>query len=271
MMLDGIRSAFSGQVSATSLSNGVIRLTAIAPNVPISVSGFPDLGLSNVSPSTDKLEFYEPSSGTVRADSLVDVGDFVSIGGATRSVVGFDRHYAVLNSPITHTDGPVTVTSSLVSAFEAFDVTMGGHLPIWLAARFAQDLTVVDRAVAPLYGSPTPANREGALNVLEDLQGRLRDLYEALHPQASDLPAGAATDERALVAGLVQTLTERKFDRAVDMLMRCQVREVFDLDWQSASYAGDFMRSMSDVAQNDMSFPNTTLNDETQSVGTVTR
>lgn len=265
IMAEALQMYFGGQVSVVLGQDGVITLTSLIPNQLLSITDTTGLGFASTSPNSDHVVFYGQLLGaptTFAARELVDVGDTIQQNGFTRTITAFDDTQAVLDFPIVQFDSAITVQSALYSTWSSIDGSLHAQLPSWLSTKFAKDLSSVDAAVAPLYGSAAPANRAGALDALQELSTALSAVLASV--STIDLPADAATVEKDVISGLLQTLTERKYDRAVDLLSRCQVREVFTLDWQTASYAGAFMKSMSDLAQNDVVFPNLVLDDNSK-------
>jgi hypothetical protein len=51
-----------------------------------------------------------------------------------------------------------------------------------------------------------------------------------------------------VVDGILTTLAERHYDRAADLLMKCDIQALMEMDPNSASYAGNFMKAASAVA-----------------------
>jgi hypothetical protein len=105
-----------------------------------------------------------------------------------------------------------------------------------------------------LSGNPTPVFINKALTLLGDLKTKLQTIQTSL--SAISLPANSATSERAVVNGIINTFIERKYDKALDMFLKCELAELLQIDLQTASYGGSLLKSMSDFAQSNIRFPN---------------
>ena len=116
----------------------------------------------------------------------------------------------------------------------------------------------MDRVVAVLIGSPSSPRRNEAIAILDDLKSQLLGLQSSVTSSAATLPQGSASREKATINGIISVFMERRYDRALDLLLRCALQEIFELDWQSASYGGNLMKAAADIAQNDIQFPDTT-------------
>jgi hypothetical protein len=77
-----------------------------------------------------------------------------------------------------------------------------------------------------------------------------------LHTVLANYPLTAdVTQERSVAEGIMTTLTERKFDRALAYLLQGRFVEVFTFDWQTASFSGELLAAASSVAQTDITWP----------------
>lgn len=174
---------------------------------------------------------------------LVDVGDVLSLG-ATVTEVG--PQFLTLSAALDRFDQRAVLESVLVLAWKSVQDKLSGFMSSWKV----RDLTRLDAVIAPLNGSPTKARREDAKDALAVLDARLGELEAAISgafPQTLD--ASVAT-------GVLDTVRERKLDRAEAFLLSGRVSEIFKFDWETASFSGSLMSSMSDVAKNDVIWPN---------------
>lgn len=121
--------------------------------------------------------------------------------------------------------------------------------------RFDEDLSEVDTAItaAILPGQRFVASRERANRVLMDLLSILTDTLlrsdEYRVPQRvgpdtllSILQSYSAAPSSAL-SSLINTFAERRYDRAVDLLVQGQLSSFFATDEESGSYGGALLKS----------------------------
>jgi hypothetical protein len=186
---------------------------------------------------------------------LVGKGDLVVAEGSIARVTQVLPREIVVAPPLP-TFQTAQVVSGLADAWAGLYGVLSKEVPRWAASRFAKDLSALDVLFAPLYEYATEASRGQARRALFDLRLQLGHLRDAL--LSYDLPAGAGAEEKATVSGLVATLVERKYDRALALLLKCRIVEVFTLDWQTASFAGELMQAMSELAKADLRFPDLT-------------
>ena len=188
---------------------------------------------------------------------LLDIGDTVTTPVGTSTVAAVSSDGLTLSSGLRVFSGDITVTSSLLLSWQAFDGAFQAFVGLWLTTAYALDLTSIDRLLAPLAGSVTRAQQNQALIGLADLRGTVANLVTALGN--GPLLPGAASKEKDFVEGVINTLVERKFDRALQLLLRCQIQELLASDWQTASFGGALQKSMADVARTDLKFSNQNL------------
>lgn len=263
---DALSLVFSSLVSTRLNSDGSLSLTSLdgSPSSVMTVSGLfaSVIGIDGVFKGSSASMFLKGSVLGVATDpispiSLLDVGDTVITPAGSSTVAGVTNEAVLLANTLPTFDGNITVVSSLLLAWQTFDPAVQAFLSEWLAADFSKDLTTIDRLIAPLAGSATPAQQNAALNGLAALRSKVSDLVTAL--SAGPLLATAASKEKSLVQGVIATLLERKYDRALQLLLRCQLQELFTSDWQTASFGGAVQKSMQDIARTDLKFPNQNL------------
>lgn len=266
-IVDGLNLLSGGLITATAQAGGVRIVSAHdSPGSTLSLAGTAAtaIGVAGTHTATSNtFRLFGNVRGTetdpVNPVPLIDVGDSAVTPTGSATVASLTATRIVLSQPVPTFSGPITVTSALHATWAEFDPSMQSAVSSWLSGPFASNLTKLDQALSPLFGSPTPAQRNFALDTLSDLESRLQVVLASL--LAGVLSAGAAQDERALVQGIVEALTERKYDRAVDYFLRCQVYDMLLMDWQTASFSGSLMKSMSDVARSDLKFPNRAKNE----------
>ena len=240
-----------------------VKLISNAPTASMTIGGTAaaPLGISGTFNGSSQTVVL---SGTVLGVAtpainpvpLVDVGDTVltPTGSSTVQAVKADR--LLLNSLVQSFEGPITVTSALTVMWNNLSSALSVFLKRWFKAPYSKDLSKLDAYIAPLTSYPTLAAVHSAIDALDSLRSYLEALLVILTDPATKLPIGAATEERSLVNGIATTFTERKYDRALDLFMKCRIQELFELDWQTASFSGQMLSSMSKVAQADVKFPN---------------
>lgn len=187
-------------------------------------------------------------SENVDLRDLMQVGDLVRLAANTRRVVEVEAGTALLDSAVSYS-GQVIGESALVVSHQAFHPELKAFLSLWGSTKFPRDLISLDVAVAPLLASQSPAQRVEALAVVDDLETALTMLLNLLMDPSTMLPTGAAAEERQVVEGILATLTERHYDRAVDLLLRGDLQSLLEMDQDSASYAGSFLKASSVYAQ----------------------
>lgn len=266
IILDAFNIRFpSINATRTGLSEVQVETVATIPGTVMTIATESGLGLNGVfAAKSDSLRLYGTVNGVVtdpvNPNPLVDISDIITTPGGDTTISGLSLTRLRLTVPIHTFDGHVVISSSLLAAFNVFDTNLQDLLSTWLAGEFAEDLTTVDRAVAVLTGSVTPASRNGAKAVLQRLDTLLDSLNAAL--ASGPLPNECGTDEKTLVNGIINTLVERRYDRALDFLLKLKLREFFELTGDTTSFGGTMLKSMSNMANSDISFPNTAQDDE---------
>lgn len=280
-LTDAFAALFPSVVTVdNTLDDGVILLTALddTPGAVLTVSGTATavLGMNGSFNAATDVVLLKGSVLGVDTDPanpipLMDVGDFVDTPSGTSKAVAITGTNIVLEDALDTFDGDVTVRSALYEAWKALDGPMQAYVEVWVKTKFASNLSKLDAVIAPLAGLPTPAQRNAAIFVIDELENNLNDLVTAISAVSSFLPSDAATDEKATFNGIVQSLLERKFDRAVDFLVKCRLQELFEVDWQSASFSGAMLKSASDLVRTDFQFPNRALGEGLTAKAVVNR
>jgi hypothetical protein len=272
---DAINFHFSSVEAETTVEEKVVvTSSSTAPAVRLDITAPSSLGLTGSHVATSKtFRLYGSVFGSavdpVSPDPLVDVGDTVLCpNGFDSRIESVTSTRVVLEDAVQTFDGDVVVTSALDLAYLSLDGALQAWLPEFLKEQLSTGIKQIDAAVASVSGSATPAARNTAVALLrDDLLPKLTELLGILTDPGTLLPAGAAVEEKKIVEGIIEALTERKFDRAVDMLMKCKVQEFLLLDGQTASFSGDLMQSMSSLAQQDVLFPDP-VQDQQDSIST---
>jgi hypothetical protein len=184
--------------------------------------------------------------------TVCQVGDQVQVfsaPAATCRAVAVSKDVILLDNPLPVFSGRIMVTSSLVLMHEALAPGLKTFLQSWNSSLFFENLDRLDRALAPLLASQSPATRGDANDMVQLLTGQLTTLLNTITDPTTMLPAGAAAQERLSVEGILNTLEERRYDRAADLVLRCDLASLLEMNADQASYAGNFLRASSVFAQ----------------------
>jgi len=268
----GLSIVFPSLVTSRLTTDDAIEMTTLvsSPGVAIDFTGtwVASLGLvaQYIAESTTVglLDGSDPASPI----GVVDVGDVLQSSTGSSSVSALSTSALTLSAPIRTFSGGITITSALYLVWVEATNQLQSFLSSWVEGPYASGLPTLDRLIAVLIGSPASPRRREALDLLDDLKSQLLSLRSALTTSAATLPRGSASKEKAVVNNTITTFTERKLDRAVDFLLKCQLQDIFELDWQTASYGGNLMKAAADVARQDVRFPDTTKDEGFEVGGT---
>jgi hypothetical protein len=222
----------------------------------------PALGLSanGVRATAGTVQLYVDDA--LATSSSLQPGDVLSRYNAetTSLVASTSGSTITLDSEVyCYKDGLIG-TSALVIFYRALSSKLAAFLSTWDKGAYAYNLDKVDRALAPLSGSQSPAQRTVARNELWSLKNQLLALQTILKDSSLDLPTGAARAEKKIADGIIATLLERRYDAAADALLRCDLHSIIERTADSASYAGQMMEAASAFAQQDIGVTNDSQN-----------
>lgn len=273
-IIDAINAHFGALVLGIQLPTGQARLTTIATSVGTSMVLAFDASLTLTGTFyaiSDSIKLYgtvfgkdpTPVPGDVPTpvdpNPLLDVGDTLLTPFGSQLIKNLSLTRIILQNPVRTFDGEVVGTSALVLAYQLLDAALTASTTAWLNTPYAQDLTTLDRAVAVLRGKVTNGTRGAVKDILTDLRSKLVAMQAAL--ASGPVLSTSATDERVLVNGIISTLTERKYDRALSLLLKLDIQNFFGITGDTASFGGALLQAMATLAQTDIKFPNT-QNDE---------
>ena len=211
-------------------------------------------------PVASSITLYGSVGGSGSQDldpaGIVNSGDVLVVGGRSSTITGRSGNQLLLATPVPVFNGPIVINSALTVLWGKMSKALSTFLASWLKTKYSADLSHIDMSIAPLYADATPAKRAETVTSLLALRTGVQGLYDFLSSEELRLPAGAAVAESSVISGVISTLRERKYDRASALLLKCRVREVFELDWQTASYGGELLAAMSDFVQNSVKYPN---------------
>jgi hypothetical protein len=223
--------------------------------------------LSSYEATSNEVSLLDENASAVSPIGRVDVGDVFESATGESQISRLKASTLELASPIRTFSGPITVTSSLYLVWQEISAQVSLFLSTWTTGPYAVGLSSLDQLISILIGSPTSPRRSEAIALLNDLKSKLLSLQSSLTTTPATLPTGSASKERSAITNVVTLFTERKFDRALDLLLRCKIQEVFEVDWQSASYSGNLMKAAENIAQSDVKFPDTTKDEGYDVIG----
>lgn len=261
-ILQAMQLIFPSLVSMSLGTDGKIAFTSLAtsPGTILAFSGSwaTSLGLSASYVASSSKVLLKNELGTVSPIGLLDVGDSFSCSSGAATVTNVRADSFDLDVAIPTFSGPITVTSALLRVWQFLDGQIQSFLETWVDGKYAVDLSSLDQLIAVLIGSPTSPRRSEAIAILDDLRSKLVALQASLVGSQSVLLGASATKEKSALNNVISLFTERKYDRALDLLLQCKLQEIFELDWQSVSYSGALMKAAEAVAQADVKFPDLT-------------
>lgn len=274
MIVDAFNELFSTIATAVN-SVGIVHIESVeeAPGAELTITAT-TMGISGThKAASDTFELYGSVYGEetdpVDPRDILDIGDLVTIPTGTSRVTSMDSEsFTVGEGPQTYEGSDFSIVSALDSPWQALDTNLEVFLREWKDSKYKTNLNSIDLAISPLRSVSTPAQRSSATALLNDLRDYLEDLKDHLEGSTTTLPDKCASREYEVLNGILESLEERRFDRAIDLLMRCKILEILGLTHETASYGGNLLKSLSDVAQNDVAFPNRSLDEEMEGVVT---
>lgn len=268
VVVDAINQLFPF-VDASSTAGGKIVITTKKDDLGISLRVFgnvaPVLGFDGLVHPATVLSFTldDVSDHT----ELLQAEDILTLPDGTESVIKSVDETSVTFKEATKTfGGSVSARSVLVSGYISFITALKSFLVSWGETPYVSDLTVVDRAIAPLAASQSPAQRNEALDAVDALRKVITSLLNVLTDASTMLPARAALSERKLVEGLISTLAERNYGRAIDLLLKGDLQALLEMDDSTASYGGNFMKASSALARSSIRMTDSTESDSPSSL-----
>lgn len=269
MVRDGFALQFSSLISA-STTESAVSLTTLASSIGtyLTVTAPSVLGISGTTKATsDSLRLFGTVFGLatdpINPIELVNIGDRVNFSNSQASVVAITNDRIQVSAPLETARGAITVESALYLLFQNFSAALSTYVTSFARQPFAVNLGSLDSSISSLRAGAPQAQRNISLSFLESLESTLQSLL-ALIDASPALDPRSALSEREVVSGIVASLEERKFDKALDLFMRCQIQEALDSDFETASYGGSFLKASSTFAQSDIKVPNRALDEEVE-------
>ncbi|TXH11751.1 MAG: hypothetical protein E6R04_00525 [Spirochaetes bacterium] len=269
MVRDGFALQFPSLISAKTTETGV-TLTTLSTSVGtfLTVGAPAVLGLAGTSrAASDSLRLFGTvfgvSTDPINPIGIVDIGDRVEFSNSQATVVSITNDRIQVSIPLETARGAITIQSALYLLFQNFSAALGGFVTSFARQPFAVNLDSLDSSISSLRAGAPQSQRNVSLSFLESLETSLQSLL-ALIDAVPVLDPRSATSEREVVSGIVASLEERKFDKALDLFLRCQIQEALDSDFETASYGGSFLKASSTFAQSDIKVPNRALDEEVE-------
>lgn len=196
------------------------------------------------------------------ADNLVQ--DPTALGLLFGSVV----HAAAFIESVDHIDGtrvlfdptvelPLTKSSVRVVAPTVVAVQSTMSISGVFNSAFDNDLLPLQGLLSPLLTTPSLAQVNDARRAFQVIRTRLTDLLN----QLSFIVVAEEQEPADVVAqSILQTLEERGFDRALDLLTQCRFSEFFGLTAETISKSTRFMKTMETMVTTDL--PTSTIEED---------
>lgn len=267
-IVDAITRLFPSLVTVTQNDANKFTLTtvSVAPGTSMTVQAPTVLGISGqVLATSDSMKLYGTVNGVstnpVSPIDLLDVGDFMTSNAGSGVVSGLTVDRVKFASPTPTFDGPILVTSALTVAYQALITLLNEFYPSWVADSYSKDLSSIELAVSSLGSGSPQAQRNTVLDALDKLRASLVDLKAKLDDPSVALPSTAAQLESTVANGIISTLEERKFDRALELFLKCRIQEALDSTSDTASFGGSLLKAASDFARTDLIVQNRALDE----------
>jgi hypothetical protein len=240
-----LNSWFSAHIVASRTSEDRIKISSVdygpGTALALTVTGFP----TNVVAESSFFNFYASTEalvpGPISLVGTVYPGDTITLNNSSVSVVTIKSYGVEINNPLPTSETTVTYESSVIKCYQAMASNLDEALDKLASSEFKKNLDSVDLLI-----NSVGSQRAELLTKLATLKTIVTDIKNLLLDNATVLPIGAAVQERNILNGIIATLEERKFDRALDMLLRCELQELLLLTSNTASYSGHFLQSASD-------------------------
>lgn len=266
IMVDAFNVFFGTLVTATQTDDQKLKLSTLlnTSGTSLTVSISSSVGITGTAYAlSDTLKLfgsvYGISTNPVDPNPLLDIGDLVTTPFGDSAVKSMTTTRLVLDSSFRTFYGDISAKSALTLSIRALEDAIQVFLTDWLKSSFVQGLQSIDRAVAALSGKSTPAARNAVLSLLVTLKTKLQTLSTTL--TTGLVPSNIGTEERTVIEGIISTLIERRYDRALKLFLSLDIQEFFEVSAETASFGADLLKKMSDIAITDINFPNTEIDE----------
>lgn len=246
----GASLSISGTTGLTS-ALGIVTTTALASSPTVLVSG-------QVNGETqDPLQL-----------PMISVGDVAICPTGTSTIESVSPGVLSLRSSVRTFSGQFGVESLLRSLWSQIQPSIDKGITAWAGSGFGSSLSSIDRNISILIGDPSQASVNSSVQEIESLKASLESMKTSVYPPGTDLPPAYYSYSVSLAKATIQLLSDRKMDRAVDLLLSGRIQEVLLSDANSLSYATRLAKSIEDVAKSELTFTDTAKNDRPRVRGT---
>jgi hypothetical protein len=130
-------------------------------------------------------------------------------------------------------------------AYETFESDMGDWEDDLATSSFDEDILELERVLNPIIVNKNPSSV-----LINDARQTAQSL-ETLYNDLSAILSVFTVTTNIRIDALLNMLQERGLDRAHDLLLAGEISAFFSLNKDSASYSGNFLEKMRNIAQND--------------------
>ena len=279
LVIESINALLSDRVTASLDSSGYLIITGkdVLPGAFLSVTGSSgatsSLGITS-STENARSEYIELSgkiNGEDQQELLLPMtypGDSAVVPTGIAQIQAVEAGKLTLSSPVRTFSGQLGIDGLLRSLWSSIQASLESGLKPWSASGFQSDLESIDRKTSIVLGGPSSASVNSSMEEIDKLRESLVSLRTSVYPTDSDLPDSYRSYSIDLAKTVIQTLAERKMDRAVDLLLSGKIQEVLLSDANSLSYATKLSKSIEDVARAELTFIDTGKTDKPRVRGT---
>jgi len=260
IVVDAFNELFGSVATAVRVGDAV-RVDSVSTSVGVTmtITSPSSLGIDGaVNGMSDEFRLLGLVRGVITdpvdPQDLLDVGDVVTTPTGSSTVASLTNTAVFLAAEVDTFSGSLTVNSALDSPFAALSTALDENLVVWSNTLFVDDMKRLDAAVAKVYGSIDRASTNEFRRLLVLLRAFMADLKTAISDSSTDIPAGCATRERALVNGIIESFEERNMDRALGLFLTGKLMDLFTIDLDEVSYAGRLAKGVEELARMDVEF-----------------
>lgn len=271
-IVDSLTQLSSSIVSVSQTSDKRIVVTGLLtqPGASLTITAPTVLGITGTTQAVSNIiRLYGSINGVttdpVNPTLLVDVGDIVAAPSGDSTVQSISATRITLSNSLPTFDGNIRIDSLLVATYNNLENLLSPVVTSFLNTPFAKDLTSLSLALSSLGNGSPQAQRNVVIQLLSQLTTSLNSVLTAITDSSTILPASAASEEWKIVDGIETTLIERKFDKALDLFLRCDIQEALNSTSETASYGGALLKAASDFARTDIVVPNRALDEQVES------
>lgn len=242
------------QVSMVDSTKVKLYLATGTPGTFLSMSGTATTSLFGqatitTNGMTDQVILYGAAAGAV-VDPInpllvVQKNDTIKLGSTTSTIKDVSSTALTLTAPVKSYSGNVTVTATTGTLWRTLSSQLRSSVGAVLSSIFAKNLNKLRFAISGLSAASSPAKLSDTVTTVTDLKNVLSPVATAL--TTTPLPASTGGTERAAAREIINSLQEKKYDRALDFLLRAQFDKLMGLTSETASYGGSLMRATADV------------------------